>query len=119
MDALVEKPTFTVDQMTSATDAAKRFAEVRKRAKESPQFITDHNAVDSVLLSYELYEAMYAELARRREQDVLDIAAHRIAEEDASPHRRRVSLEEAMGDDDYADFLACDADSISDEDLFE
>ena len=51
MSVVFEKPRFSVDQMTSATDAAKRFAEVRKRAKKEPQYITDHNVVDSVILS--------------------------------------------------------------------
>ena len=35
MSVVFEKPRFSVDQMTSATDAAKRFAEVRKRAKNT------------------------------------------------------------------------------------
>ena len=98
MSVVFEKPRFSVDQMTSATDAAKRFAEVRKRAKKEPQYITDHNVVDSVVLSYEDYEALYAELAA---------------------YRTRVSLHDAMTEEEYADFLACNADSIPDEDLFE
>lgn len=119
MSVVFEKPRFSVDQMTSATDAAKRFAEVRKRAKKEPQYITDHNVVDSVILSYEDYEALYAELAAHREQQLLSIAAQRISQGDADPHRTRVSLHDAMTEEEYADFLACNADSIPDEDLFE
>ncbi|WP_165170821.1 MULTISPECIES: type II toxin-antitoxin system Phd/YefM family antitoxin [unclassified Adlercreutzia] len=117
--AVLEKPRFNVDQLTSATEAAKRFSEVRKRAKKEPQFITDRNAVDSVIMSYEEFEAMYCELAGYRERELLAVAAARIAEGDVDAGRERVSLEDAMGEDGYAAYLACDADSVSDEDLFE
>lgn len=117
--ATVEKPKFSVDQLTSATDAAKRFAEVRKRAKCEPQFITDHNVVDSVIMSYADYESMYCELAELRDQELIVVARRRISDDTANAGQKRISLADAMSRSEYDDYLACDAESVSDEDLFE
>jgi hypothetical protein len=59
---IVEKPTFTADQIVSSGEAAKNFGLLRKKAKEAPQFVTNNGLVDSVLLDYKYYEQMYARL---------------------------------------------------------
>lgn len=53
------KPVITVDQMVRASEAAKKFGEIRRKAKDEPQFITEKGMVDTVLLDYELYEQMF------------------------------------------------------------
>ena len=116
---VMSKPTFGKDQIVSATTVAKKFSEVRKRAKTMPQFVSDHNEIDTVILDYRAYEEMYAELARLREQQFYATAAERIRKGDADPKRRRVGLEEAMGDSAFREYQNVDPDSISDEDLFE
>lgn len=113
------KPRFCIDQMTSATEAAKRFSEVRRRAKREPQFITDRNTVDSVIVSYDEYEAMYAELCELRERAFLADAAARIATCDADPAHKCIDICEVLDEDEYAELLAIDPDCICDEDLFE
>lgn len=58
----MEKPSFTADQLTSASVAAKSFGSLRKRAKQVPQFITENGVVGEVLLDYKYYEALYGRL---------------------------------------------------------
>ena len=63
----MSKPVFSRHQIISATQAAKNFGEVRRRAKVEPQFISDRNEIDTVVLDYQTYEDMYDELTNRRE----------------------------------------------------
>lgn len=53
------KPNITIDQMVKSSEAAKKFGEMRKRAKKAPLYITENGTVDTVLLSYNEYEYMY------------------------------------------------------------
>lgn len=115
----MQKPTFGRDQIVSATMASKKFSEVRKRAKRSPQFISDHNQIDTVLLDYQTYEDMYAELAYLREKNFYEVAAKRIEEGDRDLSRKRVDLKDVMEKEDYACYQDVDPDVIADEDLFE
>lgn len=62
------KPQMKITQMVSSTTASKQFGSLRERAKIEPQFILDHNKVDTVVLSYEAYESMYTELQTLRAQ---------------------------------------------------
>lgn len=113
------KPTFGKDQIVSATTVSKRFSEIRKRAKAMPQFVSDRNEIDTVILDYQTYESMYAELAYLREQQFYAIAAERIGKGDTDPNRHGITLKEAMGESAFAEYQNTKPDSISDEDLFE
>ena len=115
----MSKPVFGRDQIVSATTVSKKFPEIRKRAKRMPQFVSDHNEIDTVILDYQAYEDMYSELNQLREQQFYATAAERIRKGDADPARRGVSLEEAMGKADYREYQAIDADAVPDEELFE
>ncbi|MDR6552544.1 hypothetical protein [Paenibacillus qinlingensis] len=53
------KPTFTADQLVSSSVPSKKFGELRKKAKQQPQFITENGAVDTVLVGYEYYEQLF------------------------------------------------------------
>lgn len=114
----MDKPQFSVDQVTSASNAAKKFAEVRRNAKKKPQFITQNNSVDSVIQSYEAYEKMYMELESLRDLFFNLQLSDRIQKADANPENR-FTIKEVMGEAGYADFQEIDPDSISDEELFE
>ena len=116
---VMSKPTFGRDQIVSATTVSKRFSEVRRRAKEMPQFVSDRNEIDTVILDYQTYERMYAELEYLRDQQFYAMAADRIRKGDSDPARRGVSLEEGMGEAAYREYQNMDADAISDEELFE
>ena len=115
----LEKPTFTKDQLVSATTASKEFSSLRKRAKKSPQYISDRNGIDSVLLDYDAYESMYAELQYLRELQLDQIAAERIAAADSDQNHKPILFSDALDDDELQAFLAASADDIADEDLFE
>lgn len=60
-------PAFTRAQMTSSTAVAKRFPEVKRRAKEAPQLVMDRNEPESVVLSYDDYEYLYEQAWKLRE----------------------------------------------------
>ena len=60
----MEKPTFTADQLISASLAAKSFGSLRKKAKEIPQFITENGVVGEVLLDYKYFEELYGRLKK-------------------------------------------------------
>lgn len=114
----MKKPLFNVDQVVPASKAGKSFAEVRKKAKVSPQFISQNNNIDSVVQSYDDYEKMYMELEYLRELAVDYQLSDRIQKAD-SDLEHRFSIEEVMGDKGYSEFKNIDPNSISDKDLFE
>ena len=115
---VLEKPTFTRDQIVSATTASKEFSALRKRARKAPQYISGRNGIDSVLLDYETYERMYGELQHFHEKELDRVAAARVAAADADSHHRPLSFREAVGEDAYAAFEAIDPEAVSDEELF-
>ena len=112
---VLEKPVFTKDQVVSATEASKSLSAVRKRAKRAPQFIADHNDIDTVIIDYAAYEEMYGALQYLRDAQIDRIAADRL---NRGIHEF-VPLEEALTAEEHAEFEALDPDAVSDEDLFE
>lgn len=115
---IMDKPKFNVDQVISASKAAKRFAEVRKNAKISPQFITQNNNIDSVIQSYDDYEKMYIELETLRQFASDFHLSERIQKADSNPETR-FNIKEVMGEEEFNKFQKIDPNSISDEELFE
>src|SRR5581483_5860716 len=98
----MDKPRFNVDQVNSATYASKRFGDIRKKAKELPQFISENNCIDSVVLDYKVYEEMYAELQALREMTWELEIARRL--EKADNTNARYSLQDVLGEDEYKEF---------------
>lgn len=116
MSSLVlEKPVFTKDQVVSATEASKSLSAIRKRAKRAPQFIADHNDIDTVIIDYAAYEEMYGALQYLRELEINCIAADRVKH---GPHEF-VPFEDALTAEELAELESMDSDAIPDEDLFE
>ncbi|MBU9674002.1 hypothetical protein KQ939_13770 [Planococcus sp. CP5-4] len=113
-----KKPQFNVDQITSASKAAKQLAHIRAAAKKEPQFISANNTIDSVILDYAQYEKMYQELETYRELNWYEEIARRAAEAEAHPEQT-IPLREAVGEESYARIMAIDPDDISDDELFE
>lgn len=113
----VRKPAFNVDQVVSASIASKRFGEVRKQAKVKPQFISDNNKIDSVLMGYEEYERMYNELEVLKEMLwAKEIEARILA---ADQNGATYALDEVMTAEEKAQYDVINPDEIADEDLFE
>lgn len=117
MGMTLDKPVFNVDQVNSATQAAKRFGEIRKKAKKLPQFISENNTIDTVVLDYKIYEEMYAELQALREIVWELSLASRL--EKANNTTVRHSIREVLGKDEYEEFRKINANSIPDDELFE
>lgn len=113
----MDKPRFNVDQVNSATYASKRFGDIRKKAKELPQFISENNNIDTVVLDYKVYEEMYAELQALRELTWELEIARRLEKADSTNVRH--SLQDVLGEDEYKEFCNIDPNSIPDEELFE
>lgn len=113
----VKKPAFNVDQVVSASVASKHFGEVRKQAKVKPQFISDNNKIDSVLMGYEEYERMYNELEVLKEMLWVREIETRIL--DADKTGVRYGLDEVISSEEKAQYDAINPDDIADEDLFE
>lgn len=112
----MDKPRFNVDQVNSATYASKHFSDIRKKAKELPQFISENNCIDSVVLDYKVYEEMYAELQTLRELTWELEIARRL--EKAGSTNVRYHLQDVLGKDEYKEFRNIDPNSIPDEELF-
>lgn len=79
------KPTFTADQLVSSSIASKKFGELRKKAKQLPQFITENGAVDTVLVGYSYYEQLFERLSQLEEQEEIRILNERIDRLDKNP----------------------------------
>ncbi|MCL6443670.1 MAG: hypothetical protein K6T83_09480 [Alicyclobacillus sp.] len=74
----MDKPLFTRDQLIPSSVASKNFGQVRKRAKELPQFISENGTVDTVVLDYDQYEKMYQRLRELEEKEEARILESRI-----------------------------------------
>ena len=112
---VLEKPVFTKDQVVSATEASKSLSTIRKRAKRAPQFIADHNDIDTVIIDYAAYEEMFGALQYLRELELDRIATDRIKN---GPHEF-IPFEDALTPEELEEFESMDPDAILDEDLFE
>ena len=62
---------FSADQMISASDAAKRFGELKKRAAVKPQFILSGGKVEAVVVDFKQYEAQMKRLQELEEDAML------------------------------------------------
>ena len=83
-----EKLVFGRGQVLTSTQASKNFGEARRRARKEPQFVSDrNNGIDTVIVSFDEFEAMAVELERLREERLYAIAAARLARGDADPNR--------------------------------
>lgn len=80
-----KKPSFTNEQLTSAGNAAKKFGQIRKRAKQEPQFIMDNGTVDSVILDYKYFEEIYERLMVLEEAEETRILTERMKRLDDQP----------------------------------
>jgi len=112
---VMDKPKFSVDQMISASYASKRFGEIRKKAKALPQFISDNNKVDTVVLDYAQYEKLYMELNQLQELVRKMELLNRVEELDENP-QITVAFNSLLTDQEKADLQNYNP---NDDDLFE
>ena len=115
---VTKKPQFGADQITSASIASKKLAQLRVAAKSAPQYISANNKIDSVILDYTQYEKMYQQLELYRELAWRAEISERSEYADAYPEQL-VPLQQAVGEENYARILAINPDETRDEELFE
>lgn len=116
-----DKLVFGRGQVLTSTQASKNFGEVRRRARKEPQFVSDrNNGIDTVIVSFDEFEAMAVELERLREERLYATAAARLARGDADPNRAGSLFADVVGRDAFDAMVAAEAaDSVSDAELFE
>ena len=85
MGKAIEKPKFDTDQLISASDAAKRFGELRRKAQDAQQFILDNGKVNTVVIGYEYYEQLFARLMELEEAEEIRMLSSRIARLEREP----------------------------------
>lgn len=79
------KPTFSADQLISSSEASKKFGQLRKKAKQIPQFITENGIVDTVLVGYPYFEQMFERLSQLEQQQEERVLHERIDRLDGNP----------------------------------
>lgn len=118
MVAVMEKKlVFGRDQVVTSTQASKNFGDMRRRARKEPQFVDDRNdGIDTVIVSFDDFEAMAVELQQLREERLYATAAARLfADADDA-----VPVEDIIGANEFAKIVEAEAsDGISDAELFE
>lgn len=82
---VVDKPTFTRDQLIPSAVASKNFGKIRKQAQLSPQYITDNGVVDTVVMGYEQFESMYQRLRELEEREEARLLESRIERLEKNP----------------------------------
>lgn len=83
------KPTFNVDQLITSTEASKRFGEIRKKAQQEPQYITDNGNVDTVMIGYDLFEKLYDRLSQLEQLEEERTLLQRIERLEQNPTAAR------------------------------
>lgn len=116
-----DKLVFGRGQVLTSTQASKNFGEARRRARKEPQFVSDrNNGIDTVIVSFDEFEAMAVELERLREERLYATAAARLARGDADHNRAGRLFADVVGRDAFDAMVAAEAaDPVSDAELFE
>lgn len=116
-----DKLAFGREQVVTSTQASKNFGEMRRRAKQTPLFVSDRvDGIDTVIVGFDEFERMAVELEALREKYFYSTAAARIASGDANPNRQGISVEEAFGAQEFARLVQAElSDTTSDSELFE
>lgn len=122
MVAVMEKKlVFGRDQVVTSTQASKNFGDMRRRARTEPQFVSDRNdGIDTVIVSFDTFEAMAVELQQLREEHLYAVAAARLLAADADPSAKGIPVKDVIGADEFAKMVEAEAaDSVPDSELFE
>lgn len=85
VNSMQKEPTFTKEQLITASKASKHFGELRKKAQVNPMFITDNGDIDTVVLGYKFFANMYQRLSELEELEEARILTQRIEELERDP----------------------------------
>ncbi|GGL40083.1 hypothetical protein [Sporolactobacillus putidus] len=117
-DSAMAKPKFNADQIVPASVASKTLGSIRKKAKKVPQFISENNKIDSVILDYRQYEDLIVRLHRLEDDLIYQEAARRLEDSEAGK-TKPIPLKDTMSKEEYNAFKRSDPDDIPDDALFE
>lgn len=112
------KPKFSEDQIVPASVASKTLGTVRRKAKQAPQFISENNKIESVILDYHQYEDLIVRL-HRLEDDLFYQEVLRRIEDADSGKTKLIPLKDSMSKKEYEAYQKMDPDDIPDSELFE
>lgn len=115
---LTNRAKFEIDQLVAASEAARNFAALRKKAKLSPRLILENNKPDSVLMNIADYEALYELIDALEDELFILRAAMRVKKADEG-EVRKYSLDEVLSDEDKKLMEKAKNWDISDDDLFD
>lgn len=85
VNTMEKQPTFSKDQMITASKASKSFGELRKKAQAHPMFVTGKGDIDTVVVGYRYFAEMFQRLAELEEREEIRILSQRITEIDRDP----------------------------------
>jgi len=85
VSTVMDKPTFNKDQLITSSEASKRFGDLRKKAKNEPQFITENGNVETVVLDYCYFESLYIRLMELEQKEEEGILVERITRLENNP----------------------------------
>ncbi len=119
---ILDIPRFDVEKMnqsqiTPVSLFLQQFSELQKKAEFEPQFISNNNKIDSVLLSFYAYKNLEELKALRTLVWEYELAS-RIHRANENPNNS-LSLKDVMGEDEFLEFQNMDLNDVKDEDLFE
>lgn len=76
---------FSADQIVSASEAAKRFGELKKKAATKPQFVLSGGKVEIVIVNFDHYEAQCKRLQELEQQVEEKLLEQRIERLEKAP----------------------------------
>ncbi len=85
VNIMEKEPTFTKEQLITASKASKNFGELRKKAQVNPMFVTDNGDIDTVVLGYKHFANMFRRLSELEELDEARILTQRLEELERNP----------------------------------
>lgn len=87
MSVVMEKPKFDRDQLIKASDVQRKFASIRKQAKDKPLVVTENGEFDTVILDYRYFEEIYGRLIELEEQNEQLILSERLEDLEKNPEK--------------------------------
>ncbi|KOP77887.1 hypothetical protein AMS59_14715 [Lysinibacillus sp. FJAT-14745] len=114
----VKRHTFDIEQLVAASEAARNFSALRKKAKLAPRLILENNKPDSVIISIEDYQQIQ-EVIRMLEDEIFELKAISRIQKAETEGVKTCKFDEFATEDDRAIVKSAKDWDISDEELFE
>ncbi|KGR74714.1 type II toxin-antitoxin system Phd/YefM family antitoxin [Ureibacillus sinduriensis] len=114
----VNRHTFDIEQLVAASEAARNFSSLRKKAKLAPRLILENNKPDSVIISIEDYQ-QFQKVITALEDEVFELKSILRIQKAEKEGVKTQRFDEFATEKDRAIAQAAKDWDISDEELFE